>query len=69
MNGTTGNDISTRGWIFRNNPDNIGVASISGSGNAAFNGEVSIGTSGTNISGSCSLVMNRDLGCLDFIFN
>ena len=58
-----------RGWILKNNTAGATVASVDNTGNAAFNGEVSIGTSGTNIDGSCSLIMNRDLGCLDFVFN
>ena len=59
----------TRGWVFRNNRVSKNVASISGEGNAAFNGEVAIGTTGTNLSGSVSLVMDHDLNCLNFIFN
>jgi len=58
-----------RGWILKNNTAGATVASVDNAGNAAFNGEVSIGTSGTNIDGSCSLIMNKTLGCLDFVFN
>lgn len=58
-----------RGWILKNNTAGATVASVDNTGNAAFNGEVSIGTSGTNIDGSCSLIMNKTLGCLDFVFN
>ena len=68
MGGSTSN-VGTRGWVFKDHVNSKGVASISGAGNMALNGEIAIGTSGTNISGSCSLVMNHDLDCLDFVFN
>ena len=58
---------TTRGFVWKAAGTN--VASIDGLGDAAFNGEVAIGTTGTNISGSCSLVMDHTLNCLNFVFN
>ena len=58
-----------RGWIFKNVTTNKGVASISNTGQASFNGEVAIGTSGTNTSNSVSLKYDNDLKCLNFVFN
>lgn len=58
---------TNRGFIWK--AAGTSVASIDGLGNAAFNGEVSIGTTGTDISGSCSLVMDHTLNCLNFVFN
>lgn len=69
MSGSDSTNKYTRGWVLRNNTDSVNVASVSGAGNAAFNGEVAIGTTGTNTTGSCSLVMDRTLGCLNFVFN
>ena len=71
MHGTTSgtSDVLTRGWIFRDNVHTKGVASINGRGDASFNGNVAIGSSGTDISGSCSLELDKDLGCLNFVFN
>jgi len=69
MYASSDNASLTRGWVFKNNRVNKNVASIGAEGDAAFNGEVAIGTTGTDISGSVSLVMDRDMGCLNFIFN
>ena len=67
--GGNASNIGTRGWIFKDHVNSKGVASISGAGNMALNGELAIGTTGTSISGSCSLVMDRNLSCLNFVFN
>lgn len=58
---------TTRGFVWKAAGTN--VASIDGLGDAAFNGSVTIGTTGTDINGSCSLVMDRNLSCLNFVFN
>lgn len=67
--GGNASNIGTRGWIFKDCVNSKGVASISGAGNMALNGELAIGTTGTDINGSCSLVMDRNLSCLNFVFN
>jgi len=67
--GGNASNVGTRGWIFKDSFNSKGVASISGAGNMALNGELAIGTTGTDINGSCSLVMDRNLSCLNFVFN
>ena len=67
MTGSDSTNKYTRGWIFKNASDNVGVASISGAGNAAFNGSVTIGANTDNTSG-CRLVMDNTLKCLNFVF-
>ena len=60
--------LLTRGWIFKDSVNDKGVASISGAGNAVFNGSITVGGNVTNTSG-CRQEFNEDLQCLDFIFN
>jgi len=60
--------LPTRGWIFKDSVNNKGVASISGAGNAVFNGSITVGGNVTNTSG-CRQEFNEDLQCLEFIFN
>lgn len=60
--------LPTRGWIFKDSVNDKGVASISGAGNAVFNGSVTVGGNVTNTSG-CRQEFNEDLQCLEFIFN
>ena len=60
--------LSTRGWIFKDSVNDKGVASISGAGNAVFNGSITVGGNVTNTSG-CRQEFNEDLQCLEFIFN
>ena len=67
MSGSDSTNKYTRGWIFKNASDNVGVASISGAGNAAFSGSVTIGANTNNTSG-CRLVMDNTLKCLNFVF-
>ena len=67
MSGSDSTNKYTRGWIFKNASDNVGVASISGAGNAAFSGSVTIGANTDNTSG-CRLVMDNTLKCLNFVF-
>ena len=67
MYGNTTN-ILTRGWVFKDSINNKGVASISGAGNAVFNGSVTIGGNATNTSG-CRQEYNETLQCLEFVFN
>ena len=61
-------NVLTRGWIFRNGVNNTGVASISGSGNAVFNGSVTVGGNADNDSGM-RMEYNEELGYISFIFN
>ena len=56
---------TTRGWVFRRGTSN--VASISGAGNAVFNGSVTVGGNSTNTSG-CRMEYNTSTQSLDFIF-
>lgn len=58
---------TTRGWVFRRNATGGNVASISGVGNAVFNGSVTIGGNTTNTSG-CRQVYNSVTQSLDFEF-
>lgn len=57
---------TTRGWIFRRNTDG-NVASISGAGNAVFNGSVTVGGNSPNTSG-CRMEYNSTTQTLDFVF-
>lgn len=63
---TMNSGATTRGWVFKLNQTDGNVASISGAGNAVFNGSVTIGGNMTNTSG-CRLVYNQ-IGSLDFVF-
>lgn len=63
---TMNSGATTRGWVFKLNQTNGTVASISGAGNAVFNGSVTVGGNATNTSG-CRLVYS-ELGSLDFVF-
>lgn len=56
---------TTRGWVFRRGTTN--VASISGAGNAVFNGSVTVGGNSTNTSG-CRMEYNSTTQTLDFVF-
>ena len=60
--------LPTRGWIFKDSVNDKGVASISGAGNAVFNGSITVGGNETNTLG-CRQEFNEDLQCLEFIFN
>lgn len=60
----TMNNADTRGWIFHKQSN---VASISGAGNAVFNGSVTVGGNATNTSG-CRMVYNSTTQSLDFVF-
>ena len=68
LEGTTSN-IANRGWIFKETANSRAIASISGSGNAAFNGKVAIGTSGTTVSNCVTLEYDSANKCLNFVFN
>ena len=57
---------TTRGWVFNCGPTS-GVASISGTGNAVFNGSVTIGGNTTNNSGA-RMEYNATNKCIDFVF-
>lgn len=59
-------DSLKRGWIWRTN-NTTNVASISTSGNAVFNGSVTVGGNSANTSG-CRLVYSESDKCLDFVF-
>ena len=48
----SGSGVTNRGWVFRNNQNTTNVASINQSGNAVFNGSVTIGGNATNTSGA-----------------
>ena len=64
----TMNDSATRGWVFNRNASSpANVASISGGGNAVFNGSVTVGGNAANTSG-CRLTYNSSTQSLDFIF-
>ena len=67
-NGTANDTYLTRGWIFRNNSLNGGVASISGAGHAVFNGSLTIGGNTTNTSGM-RMEFDSTLKCTNFVFN
>ena len=68
MSGSDSTNKLTRGWILKNATDNVGVASVSGAGNAVFTGSVTVGGNATNTSG-CRQEYNATLDCLEFIFN
>jgi hypothetical protein len=55
-----------RGWVF-NSAASTGVASISKTGNAVFNGSVTVGGNAANTSG-CRLTFNSTTQSLDFVF-
>ena len=58
---------TTRGWIFKN--QSVGnIASISGDGNAVFNGSVTVGGNATN-TGGMRMQYDANLKCTNFIFN
>ena len=57
---------TTRGWVF-NCGATSGVASISGAGNAVFNGSVTIGGNQANTSGA-RMEYNSTNKCIDFVF-
>ena len=63
---TMNQGATTRGWIFRKKTDGP-VASISGAGNAVFNGSVTVGGNSTNTSG-CRMEYNSTTQSLDFVF-
>jgi hypothetical protein len=63
---TMNQGATTRGWIFRKKTDGP-VASISGAGNAVFNGSVTVGGNTTNTSG-CRMEYNTSTQSLDFVF-
>lgn len=60
----TMNNAATRGWVFNSQAN---VASISGAGNAVFNGSVTVGGNTTNTSG-CRMEYNSTTQSLDFVF-
>lgn len=64
---TMNSGATTRGWIYRLNQTDGNVASISGAGNAVFNGSVTIGGNSTNTSG-VRQVYNATTQSLDFVF-
>lgn len=57
---------TTRGWVFRRQTTGP-IASISGAGNAVFNGSVTVGGNSTNTSG-CRMEYNSTTQTLDFVF-
>lgn len=65
---TSGANAANRGWIFRNHQTDSNVVSISGAGNAVFNGSVTVGGNAENNSG-CRLVYSEDTQSLNFVFN
>ena len=60
----TMNNQDGRGWVFHKQSN---VASISGGGNAVFNGSVTVGGNTTNTSG-CRMQYNSSTQSLDFVF-
>ena len=60
----TMNNAPTRGWVFNSQAN---VASISGDGNAVFNGSLTVGGNTTNTSG-VRQVYNSTTKSLDFVF-
>lgn len=67
MSGTSAANSLTRGWIFKN-ATNGNIGSISGAGNAVFNGSVTIGGNTGNTSG-CRMEYDAALNCVNWIFN
>ena len=67
MSGTSAANSLTRGWIFKN-VSNGNIASISGAGNAVFNGSVTIGGSINNSAG-CRMEYDETNECVQWIFN
>ena len=67
MKGTSAANSLTRGWIFKN-ATNGNIGSISGAGNAVFNGSVTIGGNTGNTSG-CRMEYDATLDCVNWIFN
>ena len=67
MKGTSAANSLTRGWIFKN-ATNGNIGSISGAGNAVFNGSVTIGGNTGNTSG-CRMEYDAALDCVNWIFN
>ena len=57
---------TNRGWIFRQAGNN--VASVGGTGNAVFNGSVTVGGNAANTSG-CRMEFNSTTQSMDFVFN
>lgn len=53
----TASESYTRGWVFRDTAHATNVASISGAGNAVFNGSVTVGGNTGNTSG-CEMVFD-----------
>ena len=70
MLGSNASDVAgsnIRGWILRNGSTATGVASVSGAGNAVFNGSVTVGGNAANTRG-VELVYNATTATLDFVF-
>lgn len=65
---TMNSNATTRGWVYKLNQTNGAVASISGGGNAVFNGSVTIGGNTTNTSGA-RMEYNATTQAIDFVFN
>ena len=63
---TTGSN--NRGWILKNSTRNTTVASVSGAGNAVFNGSVTVGGNTANTSGM-RMEYDATLQCTNFVFN
>ena len=61
-------NATTRGWIFALNQTDGNVASVSGAGNAVFNGSVTVGGNSSNTSG-CRMEYNTTTQSLDFVFS
>ena len=53
----TASESYTRGWVFRDTAHTTNVASISGAGNAVFNGSVTVGGNTGNTSG-CEMIFD-----------
>lgn len=68
MSGANSTNHATRGWILKNATSKTCVASVSGLGNAVFNGSVTVGGNDENTSG-CRMEFNATTNSLDFIFS
>ena len=65
---TQASATTNRGWIFREVRTTTNIASIDISGNAVFNGSVTIGGNTTNTSGA-RMEYNTTTQAIDFVFN
>ena len=67
MKSSEGTTTTDRGWIFRDKTTTSSIASINQSGNAVFNGSVTVGGNSANTSG-CRMVYDSTNECMNLEF-